>query len=116
ADPERVPIALRLGMLYLEAGRFVDAVAIMGQVLAREPDNVQAALNRAEAYEHLRNPAEARAHFTSLLERYPDNANILFRYAAFLERQGDVHGAHAARERAQDTMPGVERRELRKLR
>ncbi|MBA2663960.1 MAG: tetratricopeptide repeat protein [Bradymonadaceae bacterium] len=116
ADPGQLQTGLRLGILYLGAQRFWDAAGVLGQILESDPQNVQAAVNRADALEQVRDPHGARQVYEDILTHYPDNSAILFRYAGFLERQGELRSSERMRDKARDTMPGVERRQLRELR
>ncbi len=115
ADPTQLPTGLRLGILYLTHQQFSDAAYVLGQVLAADPTNVQAAINRADALEQAGDRHAARQTYTEILAKFPENAGILFRYASFLERIGEKSAANTLRNQARDTMPGVDRRELRKL-
>lgn len=114
-DPTDTQTGLRLGILYLTHQHFNDAAYVLGQVLAADPTNVQAAINRADAFEQNNAPQAARLTYQQILEHFPENAGILFRYATFLERNGEPDAANAIRNQARDTMPGIDRRDLRKL-
>lgn len=115
AEPTQIQHGLRLGILYLTHQQFNDAAYVLGQVLDADPSNVQAAINRAEAFEQARDIHAARHTYQEIIAQFPDNAGILFRYAAFLERIGEHAAANTLRNQAQDTLPGIDRRELRKL-
>ncbi|MFU8805993.1 MAG: tetratricopeptide repeat protein [Bradymonadaceae bacterium] len=116
AYPDELQLGIRLGMLYLSADRLGDASAVLAAVLSADPLNVQAAMNRAAALEKMGARGEARQVFEEILEQFPDNASILLRYSAFLERMGETRRAANLRDRAHEHMPGVERREMRRLR
>lgn len=115
ADPSQLHTGLRLGILYLTHQQFSDAAYVLGQVLAADPTNVQAAINRADALEQAGDRHAARQTYKEIHDQFPENAGILFRYASFLERIGEKSAANSIRNQARDTMPGVDRRELRKL-
>jgi Tfp pilus assembly protein PilF len=116
AFPDDLQVGLRLGMLYLGTGRLADANAVFNVVLSRDPHNVQAALNRAVALEEMGLRGEAREVYEAILSHFPDNPSLLLRYAGFLERIGETRRAERLMDRAYEQMPGVERREMRRLR
>lgn len=116
AFPEEVPLGLRLGMLYMSEGLYSDANAVFESILARDSQNVQAALNRATALEEMGRIGDARQTYDDIIGQFPDNPSLLLRYAGFLERIGETRRAELLKDKAYDHMPGVERRELRRLR
>jgi tetratricopeptide (TPR) repeat protein len=73
-DPEwLVPAGLQLGFAALRARDFNEVVAIAGQILEREPENLQALLMRAQAHAHWRkDPELALADANRVLELDPE--------------------------------------------
>ena len=116
ADRTRIPIGMRLALLYRATGSESDAEAVFRRVIEADPDNAQAKLLLAEVYEESRRISLARSIYTDLVERYPDNPMVKLRYAAFLQRVGDDRAARKIADDAKDELPGVDKREMRKLR
>lgn len=115
ADRTATAVGMRLGVLYALTGAHSDAEAIFRRVIEHEPDNVQAHLQLADVYERAGRGQRSRLIYEDLTRRYPDNPVLLFRYADFLEHAGDLRAAERLRAKAQDELPGVDRRKMRKL-
>jgi len=87
-DPEHVQSRLYLGHNYLERGDFEQALEQYNDVLAQEPDAVDALFNRGLALRALdRSQAEAVA-WKRLLEKDPDGSRAL-QAADYLNSRGD---------------------------
>lgn len=116
ADRADIPVGLRLGSLYLALGQPDDARAVFERIVERDPKNLPAQLQLADIHEQQGRNDGAHDVYRALAAAHPDNPMVLFRYAAFLERTGALEKAEELRVKARDQMPGVERREMRKLR
>lgn len=117
ADPDNSQIALRTGINFLSAGRPKDAAAVLKRLYQQEPENFQAAINLVSALQELGEIDEIRALFELLVERFPDQPGLLFRFANFEADQGNHAQAQQLRQQAQQASPAIEEREdLRPLR
>lgn len=109
-------IGLRLANLYLELEQPADAEAVYARVLDTAPDNVQAALGRIDALERLGKNDALDKLWNRLVQEHSNNPGILIRYADYLDKKGRTEAAQRWRARARDALPGVERRDMRRLR
>ncbi len=115
ADPEDTHSGLRLGIIYLALEQPADAASVLKRVYEQQPENVQAALNLANAYAILRHDDEASELFQHLLDDFPGHPAILRHYAEFEEGRGEREKARRLREKAGEASPGIEPREMRPL-
>lgn len=67
--------------------------ALLGRFFEQRFDTL---LDEARDFGRRGEPDQATAVYTTLLDRYPDNEELLVAYAAFLESQGDMTNAEAA--------------------
>lgn len=116
ADRSDQAMGIRLGFLYLAEERLSDAEAVFKRILNASPTNVQAALGRIEALEKMGKPRAVDHAWHDLVDSHEDNPGILFRYADYLDRAGKKSAAERWRKRAEDILPGVKRRKMRRLR
>ncbi len=116
ALPDDEGAAFRLGIVYLAIDRPADAAAVLDRVYREDPENIQAALNLAEAYAESDRFYAAQELMELLLDQFPDHPAVLRQYADLEERHGDRHRARQLRQRAIDATPGIEEREMRPLR
>ncbi|TXD38563.1 tetratricopeptide repeat protein [Lujinxingia vulgaris] len=117
ASPGDRQAGLRLGVLLLSEGRHREALPYLSTLYEAHPDDLQVGLNLTDALEHLQRPSQATEVFEELLERIGEQPGLLFRYAAFLERQGRPDASRRMQERARDAMPALEQRDdMRPLR
>ncbi|MGM0557504.1 MAG: tetratricopeptide repeat protein [Myxococcota bacterium] len=115
-SPGNISVTTRLAAIYAQVGEVQQAERLLENVHAERPDNVQVALKLASLYEQTERPAEARKLYETLLEAFPDNSGLYFRYARFLDRVGESELADEMRAKAREKLPGVERRDMRRLR
>ncbi len=116
ADPGDVRSATRLASIYSSLEEHDDAVVVYKRILSAHPKNVQAAIGLASSLEALGKHRQALGTYEDLAAAHQNNPGILFRFADFLERRGETARAEKLREDARDSMPGVDRRKMRKLR
>ncbi|RVU44133.1 tetratricopeptide repeat protein [Lujinxingia sediminis] len=117
ASPGDRQAGLRLGILLLSEGRHREALSYLNTLYESHPDDLQVGLNLTDALEHLNRPSQATVVFDELLDRLGEQPGLLFRYAAFLERQGRPEDARQMQARARDAMPALEQRDdMRPLR
>ncbi len=115
ADRTDSQIGFRLGSLYRQMDKPVDAISIFERLLAHDSDHVQARVNLAELYELVDRPSQAKQQYETLIERHPESSGILRRYAEFLEQRGETSRARKIMQRAREAMPAVEQRNMREL-
>jgi tetratricopeptide (TPR) repeat protein len=115
-SPDNAGVTTRLAAIYAQVGETRQAERLLAKVRAQQPENVQVALKLATLYEKTDRTVQARQLYESLLERFPDNSGLYFRYARFLDRVGEPELAAEMRRKAQERLPGVERRNMRELR
>lgn len=115
-QPDSIGVTARLATLYARVGELDRAERLLERVRQEQPDNVQVSLQLASLLEQTKRTDEARAIYKELLEAFPDNSGLYFRYASFLDRVGDSKMAERMRQKAQEKLPGVDRRDMRKLR
>lgn len=94
-----------LGTALLEAGRPEEATGVLGRLLARDPDDVQALENLTVAQLALGRWAEAERHARRTLEVDPRHPNAWNHLGVARYRQGDGAGALAAWERSLELAP-----------
>lgn len=114
-DRKELTMGLRLGALYAQNESWSDSQAIYSRILEISPEHVQAGLGKAEACEKLRDLECAEAQYRQLIEAFPENALLLFRYADFLDREGRTERAAEIRAKAQGELPATRERKLRPL-
>lgn len=88
------------------AGRNVDAVAGLRQVLAARPEDVDARLNLGLALSALGRDAEARRELEQVVAAAPDYADAHIALASLALRRGDRTGAERAIARSEALRPG----------
>jgi tetratricopeptide (TPR) repeat protein len=115
ADHSKSNYGLRLAGLYAAENRHRDASVVYAEVLESDPENVQAAFGRIESLSKIKRFDEAERAFKTLLNRYPHNPAVLYRWADFLEFRGRQLEADEVRRGAEKKLPGVKRRRMRKL-
>jgi len=115
ADHSKPQYGLRLAALYAAGERHRDASKVYSQVLEIDSGNVQAAFGRIESLTKIERFDEAERVFKSLLDLYPHNPAVLYRWADFLESRGRQSEADKVRKGAEKKLPGVKRRRMRKL-
>jgi Tfp pilus assembly protein PilF len=114
--PDDTSVALRLAQLYVTSEQLRQAKQLFEKVHKAQPDNIIAALKLAELYADLNEHSKARSLYEQLIEAHPERASILIRYARYLHERGDIERAKSLQESAQEAQPGVERRDMRRLR
>ena len=65
------------GEILLEAGAYDDALAVYGDALKQEPDNLELLYSRSLVFEKLNRIAEAEADLRTILQKAPDDARAL---------------------------------------
>ncbi len=115
ADQSNPQYGLRLAALYAQDARHRDASVVYAKVLEIDPKNVQASFGRIESLTKIEQFDEAERSFKSLIDLYPHNPAVLYRWADFLESRGRQREADLVRKGAEKKLPGVKRRRMRKL-
>lgn len=115
-SPDDVGVKMRLATIHARLGHVDRAERLLASIRREQPDNVQAAIKLATLYERTSRNEKAQSLYEGLIDAFPDNSGIYFRYASFLERIGEAERARKIRQEAQERLPGVERRDLRRLR
>lgn len=115
-SPNDIGVMVRLASIYARVGEVRRAERLLEKVREENPENVQAALKLATLYEKTDRTDRARALYESLIDAFPDNSGLYFRFARFLDRIGEARRAEDMRQKAQEKLPGVERRDMRRLR
>ncbi|RAL21670.1 hypothetical protein DL240_12505 [Lujinxingia litoralis] len=117
ASPGDLQAGLRLGVLLLMEERHREAHTYLANLYEAHPDDLQIGLNLSEALEGLGRTSRTHELFETMLEAHGEQPGLLFRYAAYLERQGHSEEARRMQARARDAMPSIEQRDdLRPLR
>jgi tetratricopeptide (TPR) repeat protein len=93
SQPDSVRALVWRGETLLLLGRDRDALAAYRQAVEVDPQEDEARLKVAELLLGLHQSEEARAHFTELLNRHPDQGEALFGLACCRVEQGDTAGA-----------------------
>ena len=93
AQPDSVRALVWRGETLLLLGRVRDALADYRKAVEVDPQEDEARLKVAELFLGFHRPKEARAHFTELLNRHPDQGEALFGLARCRAEQGDTAGA-----------------------
>lgn len=114
--PDDVGFATRLASIYASVGELKAAERLLGSLRKDHPKNVQIALKLASLYEKTDRLAKAKRLYRTMIDAFPDNSGLYFRYASFLDRIGEPEQAAQMRRKAQEKLPGVERRDMRRLR
>lgn len=94
ADPSDIELANNLGFVYVQAGRTVEAVSALSDVLMRVPDRSSAWANMAEAFAQADNRSAAHAGMRLAL-RYSANRDKTIDY---LQRASSTHRLPQMRE------------------
>lgn len=112
--PSLVDARLRLGRLYLDAGRIPEAIADLEAAVRARGSDLAARANLAEAYEKAGDLDRAAAQLATIANMYPDNPYQLYRLARFYRRHGMEAKARRVMKRA-DALSHRRRRHLRPL-
>lgn len=115
-DPDDTSVAIRLGTLHLAQDQLAEARRVFESVRQADPDHIIAGLKLAEVHARSGEHEEALAVYEQLAERHPKKPGVLLSFARYLDERGEAERAQKLREQARQAMPGVERREMRKLR
>ncbi|MFB6263460.1 MAG: tetratricopeptide repeat protein [Bradymonadaceae bacterium] len=110
-----VELGRQLAALLRERGDRRDAIEIYRRLYRQNPEHPQIGLNLAKLEAASGRAARAEGVYLQLLEHHPEHPSILLRYARFLQRQGRTDRAEEIEHRAREKMPGVDRREMRRL-
>ena len=114
--PDDVGFSTRLASIYASVGELRAAERLLGSLRREHPENVQIALKLATLYEKTDRAPKARRLYEAMIDAFPDNSGLYFRFASFLDRIGEPEQAAKMRQKAQRKLPGVERRDMRRLR
>lgn len=85
-DPSLLDTRHALGHLLLAAGRAQEAVVLIESVVAARPEDVEALINLAMAYQHLGRTADARSTYQRCLQSGPADLETRQRVEAQLQR------------------------------
>jgi len=91
--PDHVYAAVNLGAILCEAGRFSEAIEVLGQAIRQHPDEPLLQFNAAIALEDLQRPSEALARYEACLKLAPDFLDAHHNAAKLCEMLGDRQGA-----------------------
>lgn len=103
--PATTPLRLAKAGFLAAAQRSDEAHAAFMDVLAREPDNMQAASGAAAALTAMGRYDEAEALFQQAIARHPHDANLKVNFAAALLRKNDPQKAAAIAQAALTLAP-----------
>ncbi len=104
--PGRPSSLLNLAVVLLRQARPAEALPLLDDVLARQPDDLDALGHRGVALNDLGRPAEAAASFDRLLQRDPSRPQAWFHLAQALQMLGRPADAIGAYERCLQLQPG----------
>lgn len=104
-EPGDVDILMRLGTLYLQADRPLDAIVQYERALLVEPHFAEGGLEEAEAHERAGRAQEAIAALRELVARYPGVPDFHVHLGDLLSRLGDESGAAAEYRAALELQP-----------
>ncbi len=104
--PPNADAALLLYQLYLEKGRFNDALRTAKGLHAKQPDFLGAAMAVAAAYESMGRYPEAEQTLRDALEQHPNRIVIYSRLARMRRSQGDRAGEVALYREMLEERPG----------
>ena len=104
--PPNADAALLLYQLYLEKGRFNDALRTAKALRAAQPDFLGAAMAVAAAYESMGRYPEAEETLRAALEEHPNRIVIYSRLARMRRSQGDRAGEAALYREMLEGRPG----------
>ena len=93
--PQDVELLKILGEMYMDAGRFEDAVGTLRAVSLADNSNFEAENLLARALVKGGSLREANDQYSKLLLSYPTKGAVRLEYARLKEAQGDVDGAVA---------------------
>jgi Flp pilus assembly protein TadD len=102
-EPGNIGVQLALGKVYLEAGRFSDAAALLGKIDASSlPEAQQSALHQmlALALDKSGNTGQALAQLQQAARAKPNDASLQYQYGTAALRDGDLDDAIAALSKA----------------
>ena len=85
-NPNNADAWNNLGVVNEDTGRFADALDYYDQALALNPSHPNALRSRASVLGRLRKFDQAKSAYELLINRYPDDAEIMVGYAEFLEQ------------------------------
>jgi len=77
-QPGDAAVRVELGNLYMDHGRWNDAIRWYGEALALAPNDPDVATDMGACYVHSGRPAEGLAEFDRVLERNPQHRNARF--------------------------------------
>ena len=89
-----------MGLLALQAGKYQEAIRLLEQSLALNPDDRDTLNSLAEAYIGQRQIQPARQCYQRLAELFPDSAEIHHRLGKMQERLGEWEAALESYRRA----------------
>lgn len=93
AAPNDIPLRQALGVVWVQQGRFADAVNCFDEILASKSDSASTYLNRANALKTMGRAAEALESINQALSLKPDYPAALSNRAALLIEMGRVENA-----------------------
>ncbi len=103
--PGRPSSLLNLAVVLLRQARPAEALPLLDEVLAQQPDDLDALGHRGVALNDLGRPAEAAASFDQLLQRDPSRPQAWFHLAQALQMGGQLADAVSAYERCLQLQP-----------
>ncbi len=107
ANPENAAQAhYQLAILEQRLGRAEEAIAALKAAVAAAPDNFQARLSLAQAYEAKKDTDSALAEYLALEQRDPQNAALSIHIGEIHFMRGDAASAQVHFERAKRAVPG----------
>lgn len=93
-NPKAAELNIRLGLSYLQQGKFDLANSKLSRALKQAPDSGQAHWAYALLQEALEKPESAGKHYEAAIRHEPDSSEILNSYGAFLCQQDNPDRAY----------------------
>lgn len=92
-NPENIQVLITLGWLYIETGRFADAVDTFNTAILIHPDNFDDSENETERLITEGHLEEAAQRLENLICEIPERADLLVRYGDVLSMMGATNEA-----------------------
>lgn len=106
ASPSDGPTLVRLGNLYYDHGRWLEAIDYYGRALDLDPRDPNVRTDRGTAYWNLNRPDEAIAEYRKSLEVDPSHAQTLYNLGVvYLHGKNDLNEARSTWQRLLATNP-----------
>ena len=82
-------VDLTMGQLYLETGSYDSAIKSLKKVIEKQPDNIEASVALASAYEHAKQPEEAQKTFAAVAQKNPDYWLVYQEFGGYYFERGE---------------------------